>query len=109
MRYECLNAFSELHHLVDVAEDHVLGGGVDEAAGVRVQQLGKGEPGTSTSCEEVPFSTTSQVYSLGITVLINTYTHASLPHLSPVIIGVGVVTGRHKAAHVKPVVRQFLF
>ncbi len=37
---------SELHHLVDVAEYHGLGGGVDEAAGVRVQRLGKGEPGT---------------------------------------------------------------
>jgi hypothetical protein len=48
---------SKLHHLVDVAEDHVLGGGVDKAAGVNVQQLGKGEPGTSTSCVEVSFST----------------------------------------------------
>jgi hypothetical protein len=36
---------SELHHLVDVAEYHGLGGGVDEAAGVNVRQLGLGEPG----------------------------------------------------------------
>ncbi len=36
---------SELHHLVAIAEEYVLGGGVDEAAGVNVQQLGKGEPG----------------------------------------------------------------
>ena len=58
MRYECLNAFSELHHLVDVAEDHILGGGVDEAAGVNnnVRLLGKGEPGASTSCVEVLIS-----------------------------------------------------
>jgi hypothetical protein len=37
---------SEPHHLVDIAEDHGLGGGVDEAAGVSVQRLGEGEPGT---------------------------------------------------------------
>jgi len=27
------------------AEEHVLGGGVDEAAGVNVRRLGEGEPG----------------------------------------------------------------
>jgi hypothetical protein len=37
---------SELHHLVDVPEYHEPGGGVDEAARVRVQRLGEGEPGT---------------------------------------------------------------
>ena len=36
---------SKLHRLVAIAEDHVLGGGVDEAAGVNVRQLGEGEPG----------------------------------------------------------------
>jgi hypothetical protein len=39
---------SELHHLVAIAEEYILGGGVDEAAGVNVRRLGKGEPGTST-------------------------------------------------------------
>jgi hypothetical protein len=30
------SVLSKLHHLVDVAEYHGLGGGVDEAAGVKV-------------------------------------------------------------------------
>jgi hypothetical protein len=37
---------SELHHLVAIAEEYVLGG-VDEAAGVNVRRLSKGEPGTA--------------------------------------------------------------
>jgi hypothetical protein len=40
------SVLSELHHLVDVSEYHEPGDGVDEAAGVRVQRLGEGEPGT---------------------------------------------------------------
>jgi hypothetical protein len=51
---------SELHHLLDVPEYHEPGGGVDEAAVARVQRLSQAEESlrTSTSCEEVPFSTT---------------------------------------------------
>jgi hypothetical protein len=36
---------SELHHLM-AAEEYVLGG-VNEAAGVNVRRLSKGEPGTA--------------------------------------------------------------
>jgi hypothetical protein len=39
---------SELHHLVAIAEEYILRGGVDEAAGVNVRRLGKGEPHIST-------------------------------------------------------------
>ncbi len=36
---------SELHHLADVPEYDVRGGGVDEAVVARVHRLGQGEPG----------------------------------------------------------------